>query len=54
MTDINGTIIREIELQSRQNQLILNLNGLSNGIYLFSLFVNGELIDSNKLSKSRH
>ena len=51
MHDINGKIMETIVLNNYQNQLILNLGGIPNGMYIISLYVNGELVESEKLTK---
>ena len=52
MHDINGKILETIVLNNHQNQLILNLGGIPNGMYVISLYVNGKLIESEKLTKT--
>ena len=51
MHDINGKILRTIMLRNCQNQLTLNLGDIPNGVYIISLYVNGKLIESEKLTK---
>ena len=51
MHDINGKILKTIVLKNYQNQLTLNLGDIPNGVYIISLYVNGKLIESEKLTK---
>ena len=52
--DIRGNTIMSVKLNSIQNQAILNITGIPNGIYIINLIVNDKIIESDKLLKGRH
>ena len=54
ISDVKGEIIKTVYVNSRENQMLIDLKNLQNGLYFVSLFVNNELLESEKLSKSRH
>lgn len=51
IANMQGVVLKTIELNNWQNQLTLNIGNIPNGIYLVSLFVQGSLVDSKKLVK---
>lgn len=53
LNDIKGKQLGKFYLESEQNQVILNLSAYPEGIYLVSLFVDDQLIETHKLSKGR-
>jgi len=46
--DIQGKRIAEMQLDSQQNQVVINLTAYPNGIYFISLIINGKLIEIEK------
>jgi len=52
MNDMNGKLIKMIELPDQLNQTTICLSDLPNGIYMLSLFTNDKLIDSKKINKA--
>ena len=51
--NMNGVLLKTIDLASYQNQLTLNLKEFSNGVYILGLYVNNKFIESKKLTKGR-
>jgi hypothetical protein len=47
--DVTGKLIKSIRMNSNTNSLVINETELKQGIYLFKILVNGELIVSDKL-----
>lgn len=47
--DLNGRFISSYKLDAGYNQLDLDLSGYSNGIYLYKIYINGEVVDYKKL-----
>jgi len=52
MNDMNGKLIKSIELPDQLNQTTISLKNLPNGIYMISLFANDKLIESKKIDKA--
>jgi len=52
MNDMNGKLIKMIELPDQLNQMTISLSDLPNGIYMLSLFANNKLVESEKINKS--
>jgi len=52
--DMKGNMLRKYLLKAEENQIVLNLSGLPNGIYLIALHANGQILDVKKLSKGRY
>ncbi|MCX6234750.1 MAG: T9SS type A sorting domain-containing protein [Bacteroidetes bacterium] len=50
--DISGKFLEIMTLHNYQNQLVLNLSDVPNGIYIISLYVDDELVESKKLTKA--
>ena len=51
--DILGKVIKEIIIQSGYGLLNIDMQDLPNGIYNYSLIVNGNIIDSKKIIRSK-
>lgn len=51
ISDLQGSKIENIRLNSEQNQQVIDLSTNPNGIYLINLYVNDKLMASEKLSK---
>ncbi|MCX6233130.1 MAG: T9SS type A sorting domain-containing protein [Bacteroidetes bacterium] len=51
MFDVNGKLIKTMILSDNFNQLTVSLKNLPNGIYMISLFVRDNLIESKKITK---
>ncbi len=50
---IEGKIIRTVDIEKKgKGQLNVFANDLSNGLYVYSLIVDGKLIDTKKMVKS--
>lgn len=49
--DIKGNLIRKYLINPGEDQMVLNLKDLPNGIYIIGLYANGHLVESEKLSK---
>ena len=54
LVDNQGIVIRTIQLELGKDQIFVNLENLPNGIYLFTLNVNGKSLESQKLIKIRN
>ncbi|MBP6872838.1 MAG: T9SS type A sorting domain-containing protein [Bacteroidales bacterium] len=54
LMDNQGIVIRTIQLEPDKDQIVVNLENLPNGIYLFTLNVNGKKLESQKLIKIRN
>ena len=52
--NLQGKELETIKLDSRQNQIVIDLSALSNGLYIVSLIINDKLIESEKLIKGRY
>jgi hypothetical protein len=52
--NIQGLRVAVIKLDSEQNQLVIDLSNLQNGLYLVNLIINNDLIESEKLLKGRY
>jgi len=52
MNDMNGKLIKSIELPDQLNQITITLSDLPNGIYMISLFTYDKLVESKKINKS--
>lgn len=52
--NIQGQRVAVIELDSEQNQLVLDLSDFPNGIYVISLLINNQKIETEKLIKGCH
>ena len=50
MIDGNGKLLRHIELNHRQDQLVIPTENLNSGIYFFNLYVYGKLEKSRKFT----
>jgi hypothetical protein len=53
MTDITGRIIQSLEVHNGHNQVIIEVGNLSKGVYNLTLFVNGNAVDTEKISVTR-
>ena len=53
MTDITGRIIQSLEVHNGHNQVIIKVGNLSKGVYNLTLFVNGIVVDTEKISINR-
>jgi len=51
MNDMNGKLIKSIELPDQLNQTTISLSDLPNGIYMISLSTNDKLVESKKINK---
>jgi hypothetical protein len=51
--NLQGKDLEIIRLDSRQNQVVIDLSAFSNGLYIVSLIVNDKLIETEKLVKGR-
>ncbi|MCX6233193.1 MAG: T9SS type A sorting domain-containing protein [Bacteroidetes bacterium] len=51
MYDVNGKIIKTIVLSNQLNQSTISFKNLPNGVYMISLFVDDNLIESKKITK---
>jgi hypothetical protein len=51
INDMQGKLLKSIKIDSNQNQVVIDLKDISNGLYLVSLHAGRILIDSKKLSK---
>jgi hypothetical protein len=51
--DVKGNMLRKYLLKAEENQIVLNLSDLPNGIYLIALHADGQIMDVKKLSKGR-
>lgn len=47
--DITGKLVYKYELNVSENQLAISHKGLSNGIYLYKIKVNEQVVKSSKL-----
>jgi len=54
IANLQGKELEIITLDSRQNQVVINLSSFSNGLYLVSLIINNKPIQSEKLIKGRY
>lgn len=52
-SDQNGTQIRKFQLSKGQSQQEISADGLANGTYFYSLFVDGELVETRQLILQR-
>ncbi len=52
--NLQGKELEIIKLNSRQNQVVIDLSAFSNGLYMVILIVNNRLIESEKLIKGRY
>jgi len=52
--NLQGKELERIKLDSRQNQVVIDLSAFSNGLYIVSLIINNKLIESEKLIKGRY
>ena len=50
MIDGNGKLLRNIELNYRQDQLVIPTENLNSGIYFFNLYVYGKLEKTSKFT----
>lgn len=50
ISDNRGRYIIAIEISDLQNQLVINTNSLSSGIYLIQLFGNNNLVETQKIN----
>ena len=53
INDIHGKNLGIIKLAAQQNQLVIDLSGYSDGVYLISLIVNNKIMASKKLLKGQ-
>jgi hypothetical protein len=51
LNDLNGHLIKTTYIDGSENQVVIDLQGVSCGIYLVSLYSGNRLIDSKKLIK---
>lgn len=49
MYDLNGKLLSSYKLNTGYNKLDIDLSSYSNGIYLYKIFINGDLSDYKKL-----
>lgn len=54
IANLQGKELEIIKLDSRKNQVVIDLSAFSNGLYLVSLIINDKLIESEKLIKGRY
>jgi hypothetical protein len=52
--DVRGNILSEYRLDAEENQVVLKLSNLPNGLYIISLKVKGQIVRTEKLSKGRY
>jgi len=52
--DMKGNMLRKYLLKAEENQIVLNLSDLPNGIFLIALQVDRQMLDAKKLSKGRN
>jgi len=52
--NLQGKVLEKIKLDSRKNQVVINLSSYSNGLYIVSLIINDKLIRTEKLIKGRY
>ena len=50
ITDMNGRFIKSVEVQPAHNQITINLGNLAKGIYHVTLYMNDEIIDTEKIT----
>ncbi|MDF1697537.1 MAG: tail fiber domain-containing protein [Saprospiraceae bacterium] len=51
--DLNGRLIQKFELNDTSGSLNVNLNGFIDGMYIYDLQVNGEILTTRKMSISK-
>lgn len=51
--DIFGQVIRELNLETGYGVLNINTSELPNGVYHYSLVVNGNIVDSKKMVRNK-
>lgn|GEM_PF-2072440 len=49
MYDLTGKLLSSFKLNSGDNKIDIDLSSLSNGIYLYKIYINGEVADYKKL-----
>jgi hypothetical protein len=53
MYDLNGRLLQSHQLLAGQNKVDMDLSVFSNGIYMYKIIINGEIIEHKKLVISR-
>ena len=48
IADITGKIVRNINLQENSSKQVIGLDGLTDGIYIYTFYVNGKAISTKK------
>ena len=48
--DINGKLIKTILIKGEQDQIVIPIGEINNGVYVVSLYINSEIIDSEKIT----
>ena len=54
VTNMLGSKVKEILLNQNQNSLTLNVKDMNAGIYIYSLVVDGKVMNSKKLIVAQH
>lgn len=49
MYDLTGRLLHSYKLNSGENKVEMNLNEFDNGIYIYKILVNGNIVDNKKL-----
>lgn len=49
MYDITGRLLHSYKLNSGENKMEMNLNEFDNGIYIYKILINGNVVDNKKL-----
>ena len=49
ISDVNGSIVKKIEVDSKNEYILFNNQNLNNGMYLYSLYANDNLLETKKL-----
>ena len=52
INDLKGNLVGIYSVNVKENQCVLNLSSLPNGLYLIALHADGHVLDASKLSKS--
>ena len=53
VTDVAGRQLKKVELNQTENQIEINGDELGYGIFFYSLYINGELVETKKMARMR-
>ena len=53
ITDVTGKQLKRVMLTETNNQVEVNGEELGYGIFFYSLYINGELVETKKMARMR-